>query len=190
MKSCASGRAGCAASIRRFRRSAGTLDFDWARTSVVDPMDGVGSAGSAGKEDNTEPLLTVDGVLVSGRRVLLIERTKPPYMDKLVFPGGHVEEGEELKEAVVRELVEEVGVEVSAQDLTYLIELSEPGRDPRPGHRVAHVYWMRVEEAVLDSAVAGSDARALHLVDIDSIEPDHMGFDHYRAIERLREVLS
>lgn len=135
-------------------------------------------------------ILTVDGVLVCGRRVLLIERTKAPYMDKLVFPGGHVEDGEDFPSAVVRELREEVGVEVSASSLHYLIELSDPGRDPRPGHRVAHVYWMRVEEAVLDSAVAGSDARALHLVDIDTIESAHMGFDHYRAIERLREVLS
>lgn len=134
-------------------------------------------------------ILTVDGVLVSGRRVLLIERTKAPYMDKLVFPGGHVEDGEDLPSAVARELMEEVGVEVSASDLTYLTLLSAPGRDPRPGHRVAHVYWMRVEEAVLDSAVAGSDARALHLVDIDSIEPNHMGFDHYRAIQALKEVL-
>ncbi len=136
-----------------------------------------------------ESILTVDGVLVAGRRVLLIERTKAPYMDKLVFPGGHVEGDEDLKDGVVRELAEEVGVEVSAQDLHYLIELSEPGRDPRPGHRVAHVYWMRVEESVLESAVAGSDARALHLVDIDSIEGSHMGFDHYRAIERLKEIL-
>ncbi len=86
-------------------------------------------------------ILTVDGVLVSGRRVLLIERTKAPYMDKLVFPGGHVEEGESLTEAVVRELEEEIGVRVSENDLRYLIELSAPDRDPRPGHRVAHVYW-------------------------------------------------
>lgn len=136
-----------------------------------------------------DSILTVDGVLVSGRRVLLIERTKAPYMDRLVFPGGHVEDGEDLPSAVVRELMEEVGVEVSALDLTYLTLLSDPGRDPRPGHRVAHVYWMRVEEAVLDLAVAGSDARALHLVDIDSIEPAHIGFDHYRAIVALKEVL-
>jgi len=142
------------------------------------------------KENTMGSILTVDGVLVSGRRVLLIERTKPPFMDKLVFPGGHVEEGETLEAAVVRELEEEVGVEVSAADLAYLTLLSEPGRDPRPGHRVAHVYWMRVEEHVLESAVAGSDARALHLVDIDSVEPDTMGFDHYRALTALKEVLS
>jgi len=138
----------------------------------------------------TATILTVDGVLVCGRRVLLIERTKAPFMDKLVFPGGHVEGGESLEEAVVRELMEEVGVEVAESDLHYLIELSAPGRDPRPGHRTAHVYWMPVSEDVLASAMAGSDARAVHIVDLDSLTPDRMGFDHYRAIECLRKILA
>ncbi len=43
---------------------------------------------------------------------------------------------------------------------------------------------------MFDSAVAGSDARALHIVDLESIESEMMGFDHYRAIECLRKTLS
>ncbi len=132
---------------------------------------------------------TVDGVLVCDGRVLLIERTKPPYEDKFVFPGGHVEEGESLAEAVIRELQEEVGVEVSASDLTYLLKLDAPGRDPRPGERVAHVFWMRVCASVFETAAAGSDARAIHILSLSEISAEMMGFDHYLAIERLREVL-
>lgn len=134
-------------------------------------------------------VLTVDGVLVCGRRVLLIERTKPPFMDTLVFPGGHVEEGEEWVDAVVRELEEEVGVRISSESLEYLIELSDPDRDPRPGHTTTHVYWTRVSEEIFACAVAGSDARSIHLVNIDDLTDEMMGFDHYQAIEHLREIL-
>lgn len=133
---------------------------------------------------------TVDGVLVCDGRVLLIERTKPPFEDKYVFPGGHVEEGESLIEAVVRELREEVGVEVSASDLNYLMKLDVPGRDPRPGERVAHVFWIMVCPSVFETAAAGSDARAIHILSLNAIASEMMGFDHYLAIERLREVLA
>ncbi|HAU66503.1 TPA: DNA hydrolase [Candidatus Uhrbacteria bacterium] len=132
---------------------------------------------------------TIDGVLVCDDRVLLIERTKPPFEDKYVFPGGHVEEGESLIEAVVRELQEEVGVEVSISDLNYLMKLDVPDRDPRPGRRVAHVFWARVSARMFETAEAGSDARAIHILPLNEICAEMMGFDHYLAIERLREVL-
>lgn len=137
-----------------------------------------------------EPILTVDGVLVCGTRVLLIQRTKPPFEDTLVFPGGHVEEGETFEAAVVRELAEEVGVAVAAHDLQFLLELNDPSRDPRPGHTSAYVFWMHVDESTLAAAIAGSDARALHVVELDSLTPEQMGFDHYLAIVKLREVLT
>ena len=133
---------------------------------------------------------TVDGMLVCDGRVLLIERTKLPFEDKFVFPGGHVEEGETLQEAVIRELQEEVGVEVSASDLKYLMKLDAPGRDPRPGTRIAHVFWINVCAKVFETAVAGSDARAIHLLSLKDIQAQDMGFDHYLAIEKLRNMLS
>ena len=132
---------------------------------------------------------TVDGVLVCDGRVLLIERTKPPFEDKYVFPGGHVEEGESFTEAVGRERQGEGGGEGSASDLNYLMKLDVPGRDPRPGERVAYVFWARVSARVFETAMAGSDARAIHILSLNEISAEMMGFDHYLAIERLREVL-
>ncbi len=142
-----------------------------------------------GRKDMSKIIDTVDGVLVCDGRVLLIERTKPPFEDKYVFPGGHVEEGESFTEAAVRELQEEVGVEVSASDLNYLMKLDAPGRDPRPGERVAHVFWIKVCSSVFETAAAGSDARAIHIVALDKIQAEDMGFDHYLVIEKLRKLL-
>lgn len=138
----------------------------------------------------TQMLLTVDVILVADGKVLLIERAKDPYRDKLALPGGHVEGDERLTTAAVRELGEEVGVRVNEEDLHLLTILDTPDRDPRPGRRVSSVYWSEVTSAVLASARAASDARAVHVVPMAMLIKEQMAFDHFTAIETLKERLS
>lgn len=54
----------------------------------------------------------VNGLLLRRKSILLAHRseTRSNYPDTWSFPGGHVEDGENLQEALVRELAEEVGV--------------------------------------------------------------------------------
>lgn len=47
-------------------------------------------------------------------RVLLLKRTRAPWRGLWGFPGGHVESGETLRQAVVREVWEETGLRVIA----------------------------------------------------------------------------
>ena len=49
---------------------------------------------------------------------LLVEKTRGPYTGLLDLPGGAPEFGEDLVHALVRELDEELGVQVQAGDLT------------------------------------------------------------------------
>ena len=58
----------------------------------------------------TSPLVGVGAVVVEGRRVLLIKRGKPPLYGRWVVPGGTVELGESLEQALVREVCEETGL--------------------------------------------------------------------------------
>lgn len=44
------------------------------------------------------------------KKVLVQEKTGTKYGGGLVFPGGHVEEGESLRDSVVREIREETGL--------------------------------------------------------------------------------
>ena len=133
--------------------------------------------------------LTVDAVLTDGTHVLLIERAKDPYKGCLAFPGGRVDPGEALLAAAYRELREETGIEVFEGGLRELMVLDAPGRDPRPGHTDAHVFWAKVSAATLRQAIAASDAVAIHIVPLSGIDPARMAFDHYHAIERLRDVM-
>ncbi len=68
----------------------------------------------------------VTGALVRGGRVLLVHRSplKRAFPGVWDLPGGVVEPGESLVEALVRELREELDVRVDAGSCTPLAELS------------------------------------------------------------------
>ena len=74
-------------------------------------------------------------------RLLLIQRRKPPEAGAWGLPGGKVDFGETVKEAVLREIDEELGVRLVLEGLACLTEtiLSDDGR-----HWVAPVYKARI----------------------------------------------
>lgn len=135
-----------------------------------------------------DTLVTVDIVVtINGRDVVLIERGKDPHKDKLVLPGGHVEQGERLVEACVRELEEEIGLVVRPEELELLTALDALDRDPRPGRRLSVVYRINLADpSRIASLKAGSDARVLHVRAIASLVEDEIGFDHWQAIACVR----
>jgi len=56
------------------------------------------------------PLLAVSSCIWRGDKVLIIQRGKPPLAGIWSLPGGHVEAGEAIRSAALRELQEETGV--------------------------------------------------------------------------------
>jgi 8-oxo-dGTP diphosphatase len=65
-----------------------------------------------GREFPMFPRVAVGGVVIDRRRVLLIRRGREPLKGEWSIPGGLVELGETVKEAVQREILEETGLEV------------------------------------------------------------------------------
>lgn len=55
-------------------------------------------------------------MIYDGTRVLVQDRNDPQWPG-LTFPGGHVEKGESFTDAVIREVREETGLEISAPRL-------------------------------------------------------------------------
>lgn len=88
-------------------------------------------------------------------RVLLVRRGKPPLEGRWSIPGGTVELGETLEQALVREMAEETGLEVEPLEVLTVFD-----RIQREGGEVAfhHVIVDYLCRRVSGAARAGSDA--------------------------------
>ncbi len=73
----------------------------------------------------SHPLVGVGAVVLVGDNVLLVKRAAPPGKGKWSIPGGLVEVGEKLGDAVLRELYEETGVTGSVVGLIDVFEYIE-----------------------------------------------------------------
>ena len=124
------------------------------------------------------PKLTVDVVLRVWNKdrlqgIVLIERKNPPL--GLAIPGGFVEVGERVEAAAVREMREEIGIEVK---LAYVLGVySDPKRDPR-FHTVSVVF---VGDAVGEPKAA-SDAREASVYRLEEIPLERLVFDHRKIV--------
>lgn len=125
-----------------------------------------------------KPRLTVDGAIVQESKILLIKRNINPFKNRWALPGGHVEYGEKVEDAAVREVLEETGLKVEIEKLFGVY--SEPGRDPR-GHTVTIVYLMNVVGGKLKSGDDASDARFFELEKLPQL-----AFDHNKIINDIK----
>jgi 8-oxo-dGTP diphosphatase len=127
------------------------------------------------------PVPTVDVILQRDSKVLMIRRKKDPFKDQLALPGGFVNEGETVEEAMKREAEEETSLEVEPIDI--LGVYSDPGRDPRK-HILSVVF---VGIVVSGQEKAGDDAAGIEWVDLANIEKQELAFDHARILRDYRQ---
>ena len=77
------------------------------------------------------PVPAVGAFVVHDGAVLLVRRGRPPSRDVWAIPGGGVELGETLAEAVEREVREETGIEVRAGEPVWSFDSVIRDRDGR-----------------------------------------------------------
>jgi len=113
------------------------------------------------------PTLGAIAVVLRGDLVLLVRRRNEPDAGLWGYPGGHVEPGESVREAAVRELAEETGV--TARDSACLDALDRIGRDGE-GRLLYHYLLVAVLCAYEDGEpVAQDDAEEARWVPVADV---------------------
>jgi 8-oxo-dGTP diphosphatase len=122
------------------------------------------------------PALTVDAVIAltdrPGSPIVLIERKYPPL--GWALPGGFVEIGETVEQAVVREALEETGLHIELRSLMGVY--SDPARDTRM-HTVSVVFCAEAT----GTPVGQDDAREARAFALEDLPP--LAFDHATVLQ-------
>ncbi len=101
----------------------------------------------------------VGAIVFRGEEVLIVKRGKPPFMGQWSIPGGGLEHGERLQDAVRREVREETSVDINILGLLDVFE-GLPGDTGYP-HVIMIDY---VADWVAGEVIAGDDAVAAEFV--------------------------
>ncbi len=113
------------------------------------------------REYPVAPLVGVGAVIVHEGRVLLVQRGREPLKGQWSIPGGLIEIGEMLHEAVVREVREETGLEIEPLELVELLDRIHREDERVRYHYVIADYLCRVVGGTLKAA---DDADAVRWV--------------------------
>jgi 8-oxo-dGTP diphosphatase len=122
------------------------------------------------------PIPTVDAIIQNSSSILLVKRRKDPYKNHFALPGGFVNEGETIEEAIEREIYEETSLEVHPIDI--LGVYSDPKRDPR-GHMMTVVFIVLI---IRGNPAAGDDAKEISWIPIEKLNNIKIAFDHKLVI--------
>jgi 8-oxo-dGTP diphosphatase len=119
------------------------------------------------REYPQRPIVGVGGVIIDAGRVVLIQRGRSPLLGEWSIPGGGVEVGEQLRDAVHREVLEETGLVVSVGEIVEVLDrITLDAEGKVLYHFVLIDYFCRVQAGELHAASDASDARWVRPADI------------------------
>jgi 8-oxo-dGTP diphosphatase len=120
------------------------------------------------REYPEHPIVGVGAILIDGNSVLLVKRGKEPLKGEWSVPGGAVELGESLEEAVRREVLEETGLEIKTEGIVEVLDRIHCEDGLVKFHYVLVDFLCRVTGGRLTSGSDAADARWLEREELNS----------------------
>jgi len=129
-----------------------------------------------------KPILAVGAVIGNDAgQVLLVRRGRPPRLNQWSIPGGKVEWGESVQQALVREVGEETGLRIEVIGLIDIVDsLIRSDAGELTDHHVLLDYAARVRSG---RPQAGDDAREVKWVPLAGLNDYPMWSETRRIIE-------
>lgn len=122
-------------------------------------------------------------LVIKDNKILLIKKVTGPYDGRLDLPGGTIEFAERPENALKRELMEEVGIEVTEYELFDANSVT--------------VNWQYKEDVLVKVHHTGIFYKVLNYkneikkeVEINSVNDDSLGADFYDIGKLTKEMLS
>ncbi len=134
------------------------------------------------REYPESPLVGVGAVIVQDQRVLLVRRGQPPLLGEWSLPGGVLECGETLREAVAREAREETGLLVEPGEMLGVYE-----RVIRDDERRVRYHYVLIDflcRPVGGDLKAGSDAADVRWFTRDELPALNLAHDANNVVRK------
>lgn len=118
------------------------------------------------------------GLIIEERKIVLIKKKGGPYNEKLDLPGGTIEWGETPEQTLIRELNEEVGIDVTNYEL---FDANSVVLEWMHKEKLEKVHHLGIFYKILDY-----NNNVLEKIKIDEKNDDSLGARFYE-IDKLRK---
>jgi len=112
----------------------------------------------------------VSALIIMDDRVLLVKRGSAPSGGLWSLPGGRIEPGETMKEALAREVMEETSLQIEVDDLAGAYDVISREGDEIAYHYVIITFRARVVDGELMAGSDASDARWISESELNSCQ--------------------
>jgi len=132
--------------------------------------------------------VTADAIVVQSGHVALVRRRAAPGKGLWAMPGGFLNVGERIRDAVIRELREETGIKVPDKVLRGSIVaqdvFDDPNRSAR-GRTITHAFLFKLEDGPLPRIKGMDDADKAWWEPIANLSRDRFFEDHYDILVNM-----
>ena len=140
------------------------------------------------REYPTYPILTVSGIIKNQKnQILLILRRSPPYAGTWSLPGGAVQVGETLEEALKREIREECGIDVKIHSHFDIISRIFPDEKGKIQYHYVIINYLCLP--MEGKVIAGSDAANVRWVSLNELDQIELAKGIKEVIQKFIKIM-